>query len=251
MNKLFPSMFSKPEPSQIISLIPCWVWVFVLVPMFMPFVAEGLWEQWASSVWFEIVYHAINGVVVLFLIGTYLKDEWYAVSADVGFYLKHVALAVGLILGTELLMLGLLYGLIGPYVWVILEAFPVVELAVVHTPASTLMYEPVVGTIVMTVFSPICMCGLFYCLCFSPICYRRPWLAYLSIPVITFLPALVDMLWRWESAGLTLGAYLAGLPVHLLACWIYQKTDNVWTPLATVAATNLLLSLVVSLLTFL
>jgi membrane protease YdiL (CAAX protease family) len=32
------------------------------------------------------------------------------------------------------------------------------------------------------------------------------------------------------------------LPIHLLACWSYQKTDNVWTPLISLALINLLAS---------
>ena len=45
MNKLFPSMTSKPEKIQIFAIIPCWIWAFVLLPMFMPFLGLGLWEQ--------------------------------------------------------------------------------------------------------------------------------------------------------------------------------------------------------------
>ena len=102
MNKLFPSMTSKPEKIQIFALIPCWIFVFVLLPMYMPFLGFGLWEQWELSVWLEIGYHVANGIVMLVLMFSYLKEEWFMVTTDVGHYLKHVMLTVGLIAGAEL-----------------------------------------------------------------------------------------------------------------------------------------------------
>ena len=57
----------------------------------------------------------------------------------------------------------------------------------------------------------------------------------------------MDILWR-GNAPFVLSGYLVQLPVHLLACWAYQKTDNVWTPLFTLAATNLLASIVLPIL---
>ena len=109
MNKLFPTMFSKPEKTQIIATVPFLVWVFVLVPMFMPFLADGLWEQGAISVWFEIGYHILNGVVMLFIAFSYLKDEWFMFTTDLRFYLKHIALTLGLIVGVELILLDIVW----------------------------------------------------------------------------------------------------------------------------------------------
>ena len=74
MNNIFPSMHSKPEKIQLFALIPCWVWVFVLLPMFMPLLGFGLWEQWELSVWLEIGYHVLNGILMLLIISSYLKD---------------------------------------------------------------------------------------------------------------------------------------------------------------------------------
>ena len=72
MNKIFPSMCSKPEKIQIFSMIPCWIWVFILFPMFMPFLGLGIWEDPEISVWLEIGYHAFNGIGLLFLMSGYL-----------------------------------------------------------------------------------------------------------------------------------------------------------------------------------
>jgi hypothetical protein len=241
-------MYSKPEKIQIFAIIPCWFWVFVLLPMFMPFLGFGLWEQWETSVWLEIVYHVANGILFLLIILSYLKDEWVMMTTDVSHYLKHVALTVALILGAELVLLGGLY-ISGFDITKMLENLPVTEMSVSHTPLFVIDLEPVFGTLVMSVFAPISICVLFYCLGFAPICYRKPWLAYLCVAALTLIPPVIDILWRGEAA-LVLSGYLVSLPVHLLACWSYQKTDNVWTPMISLSITNLLTSVILLVLPF-
>lgn len=235
-------MYSKPENSKIFALVPCWFWVFVLFPMFLPVLGFGLWTQGEISSWLEIGYHVVNGVFMLLLMLNYLKDEWFMVTTDVRYYLKHIALAVGLMMGAELGLLVVLH-LCGFHIGYILEFLPVVEMSVSHTPLSLLTFNPIFGTIALSVFAPISVCVLFYCLGFAPVCCKKPWLAYLCIAVITLIPPIVDILWRGE-ADLVLRGYLAHLPIHLLACWSYQKTDNVWTPMVSLAVTNLLISVV-------
>lgn len=248
MDKMFPPMYSKPEKIQTISLIPFWFLSFVFIPIYMPYIGFGLWEQWEVSVWLEIVYHVINGVGILFLMWSYLKEEWFMVTTDIRFYLNHVAQTVGLILGTELVLLFTLH-FCGVNIAYMLESLPSVEMSVSHTPLFVVELQPVFGTIALSVFSPISICGLFYCLGFAPVCYKKTWLAYLCIAVITLIPPVIDILWRGEAA-LVLSGYLVNLPIHLLACWSYQKTNNVWTPIVTLMITNLLVSVFFPILLF-
>ena len=233
-------MYSKPEKIKIFALIPCWVWVFVLLPMFMPFLGLGLWEQWEISVWLEIGYHVANGITMFFLLRSYLKEEWFMVATDARYYLKHVALTVGLIIGAELLLIGIPF-LCGLNIDNMLESLPLVEMDGSHTPLSLIIHKPIFGTAALSIFTPITVCAFFYCFGFAPICYNKPWLAYLCVAVITLIPPVIDIIWRGDAPLMLIG-YLVHLPVHLLACWSYQKTDNVWTPLITVAVTNLLFS---------
>lgn len=246
MTTIFPSMCSKPEKIKIFALIPCWLWVFVLFPMFMPFVGLGIWEQWELSAWLEIFYHVANALLMLLLMGSYLKEEWDMVTTDVRYYLKHSVLTVGLIVVAELALLGALF-LCGFDIEYMLDGLPVVEFYLSHTPLSLVIFEPIFGTIALSVFAPISICALFYCLGFAPVCYKKPWLAYLCVAIITLIPPVINILWR-GNAEFVLGFYLAHLPIHLLACWSYQKTDNVWTPMVSLAITNLLASVVLNLL---
>ena len=242
MDKIFPSMYSKPEKFQIFVLIPCWILVFVLIPIYMPILGLGLWEQYETSVWLEIGYHVVNGLLMLFIISGYLKEDWFMVSTDLRYYLKHIALTVGLVVVAEVVLIGTLF-LFGFDVITMLECLPVVEMFVSHTPLFMIELEPIIGAITLSVFAPLSICALFYCLGFAPICYIKPWLAYLSIAIITLIPPIINIIWR-GGASLVLSGYLVQLPIHLLVCWSYQKTDNVWTPLVSLAAVNLLASIV-------
>ena len=239
-------MTSKPEKIQIFAIIPCWIWVFVLLPMFMPFLGLGLWEQWDLSVWLEIGYHVANGILMLVIMLSYLKEEWFMVTTDVSHYLKHVLLTVGLIAGAELLLLDALF-ICGVNIDDMLEYLPIVEMSVSHTPLFTVELQPIFGTVALSVFAPISICALFYCLGFAPVCDHKPWLAFLCVAAITLIPPVIDILWRGEAA-FELGGYLVQLPVHLLACWSYQKTDNVWTPMLSLAITNLIASILLPIL---
>lgn len=242
MEKLFPSMNSKPEKIQIFAMIPSWLWVFVLLPMFMPFLGLGIWEQVELSVWLEIGYHVANGIVMLWIMAGYLKEEWFMVTTSLRYYLKHIALTAGLIAGVEAVLLGALH-LCGFDVTNMLNCLPVVEMYVSQTPLLLIKLEPILGPIILSVFVPISICALFYCFGFAPVCYKKPWLGYLCIAVVTLIPPIIDIIWRGE-ADLVLSGYIVQLPIHLLACWSYQKTDNVWTPLGTLAVFNLFASIV-------
>jgi len=241
MDKIFPSMQSKPEKFQIFVLIGYAIMAFVLFPMYMPILGLGIWEHEEFGVWLEIVYHVVNGVAMLFLMSSYLKEEWFMVTTDVRYYLKHIALTVGLILGAELVLLGTL-ALCGLDITDMVECLPVVEMFVSHTPLYVIAHQPIFGTIVLSVFAPMSICALFYCLGFAPACYKETYLGYLSLILVTMIPPIIDIVWRGDTA-LVLSGHLVQLPVHLLACWSYQKTDNVWTPLISLALSNLLLSI--------
>ena len=162
-------------------------------------------------------------------------------TTDLRYYLKHIALTIGLNVIAECVLLGPLT-LFGFDIVNMLECLPVVEMFVSHTPLFLIELQPIIGAITLSVFAPISICALFYCFGFAPICCRKPWLAYLGIAIITLIPPIINILWR-GGAELVLSGYLIQLPIHLLLCWSYQKTDNVWTPLISLVVINLLASI--------
>lgn len=239
-------MYSEPSKTKIIALLPCWLWVFVLLPMSMPILGLGLWEQWERSVWLEIAYHIANGVLLLWVIFSYLKEDWFMFATDVRYHLKHIALTVGLIAGTEMIFMETL-SYLGFNIHYLIQFLPMVEMSVSHSPLFVIELEPIFGSLALSVFSPISICALFYCFGFAPICTRKPWCAYLCIAAITLIPPVIDILWRGDALFVLTG-YIVHLPIHLIACWSYQKTDNVWTPLVSLVITNLLASILLFLL---
>ena len=103
------------------------------------------------------------------------------------------------------------------------------------------------GTLCHTLITPIAVVGLFYVVGFAPMCCRKPWLGYLAVTILLMLPAAFDILWR-GGAALVIATYILNLPMHLIACWSYQKADTVWAPLTVLSIFNLITSLVSMLL---
>ena len=89
------------------------------------------------------------------------------------------------------------------------------------------------------VFSPVAVSCLFYATAFAPVGCRRPWLAYPVVALLIAFPRICNGMTCWNPTE-ELVLYLAQLPMHLLACWSYQKTDTVWAPIAVHAAANLI-----------
>lgn len=241
MSKVFPSMHSKPAKYSFFVLIVYWILLIIVLPTNLPLLAAGLWERWEISAWFQIIYYLLNALILAMFMKSYLKEEWFMVTTDFRFYLKHAGLTIAMSVGIVVLTLATVY-FGGVSIRHMANGLPLVEMTVSHTPLALLEYRPLFGTLAVTFCTPITMCILYYCFAFAPIAYKRPWLAYLLIPVVTVLPHIVDIIWR-DGAQQALSMYLIQLPVHLLACWSYQKTDNVWTPIFTLAGTNLILSL--------
>jgi len=214
----------------------------------MPYLGMGLWEQIETSVWLEIGYHVANGLLMLWLMSSYLKEEWFIVKTDFLYYVKHAFLTVGLVVVAESVLL-IALNFFGFDITDMLESLPIVEMTISQTPLVLISLKPILGTIILTVFVPFSICALYYCFAFAPICYKKPWLAYLCIPFITLIPPIIDIIWRGEVTRV-LSGYLVQLPIHLLMCWSYQKTDNVWTPLISLAAVNLLSALVLFIIPF-
>ena len=65
-NKIFPEMVSMPKKHTIVALFPCWLWIFVLFPMFMPFVGLGIWEETELGAWLDIFYHIRDEIGVFY-----------------------------------------------------------------------------------------------------------------------------------------------------------------------------------------
>lgn len=230
MKRLFPIMNDDAEKGMHFALLAYWVFAFWFLPFWMPLIGDGFWNNLPVISWFEIVYHVLNSLVVVFMLKTYLKDSFFSVQMD----RKKFLLIVGV---AALVMVMLVEGLIVYFGQGIDNFYPLSEMTVALTSGYMVEQQPIFGTICHTLFTPFTVVGLFYATGFAPVCRRSRWLGYLVVTVVLALPCAFDILWRGQ-AEMVIMIFVFQLPVHLVACWTYQKLDTVWAPIATLAIFN-------------
>jgi hypothetical protein len=207
----------------------CWTISFVLLPFIAPLLAFDSWGDPATLVWIDMIYYAINGLLMAMLLKEHLKDSWFNVETNVKDFIKTVLIAVALCLCWILGSVSFADALFYHVSWT-LEAFPMSEMWQTMSTGILVQYKPVIGTICLTLFVPFTFTGMFYAIGFAPACCKKAWLGYITVTLVTIAPVLFEIFWR-ETGELVLYPYILRLPVHWLACWAYQKTDCVWAPI--------------------
>ena len=242
MKKLFPIMTDRTSFGHIFCVFVCWAFCFVVFPFLMPLIAFGSWKDYSVTSWFECIYNAINALMVMGILRKYLKESFFNVQMDPKGFARDVAITCVLMLIVILAEAWILFELyINPLVT--LNAFPMSEMNVALTSGLMAANNPIFGTICLSLLTPFAITGLFYVTAFSPLACRWPALGYLVVAVVMLIPCAFDIFWR-EQVDFVLMSYVLRLPVHLLACWSYQKTDTVWAPILSLGVINLLTSLV-------
>lgn len=235
MKRLFPPMYDRPENFMPFAAFGYWIFAFVGIPLFLPLIGDGLWNNLKAASWLDFAYHTINALVVVGMFRTYFGESFLNVQMNPGKFFKTVGIALLLML---ILPLVLQFG-IGIYV---VDAYPINEMGVAVTSGVMVDNLPVFGTLCHTLLTPVAVVGLFYTVGFAPMCCRKTWLGYLVVTGLLMLPAAFDIIWRGDTE-LVVFVFLLQLPIHWIACWSYQKADTVWAPLATLSVFNLITSL--------
>lgn len=247
MKRIFPPMYDRPERWMPAAMLGYWAFAFVGIPLFMPLIGDGLWNDLQFSSWLEFVYHTINALVVVGMLRGYFGDSFINVRVEK----KNFYIAVGIALGLMLILALWQYLFLIPmmlamgfrFIPVAVDVFPINEMFIAVTSGLMVEQLPVFGTLCHTLFTPVAVVGLFYVAGFAPMCCRRTWLGYLVVTLLLALPIGFDILWRGEELFL-IAVYIMRLPIHLIACWSYQKADSVWAPLVTLSIFNLITSLI-------
>lgn len=243
MKKLFPAMSNKPSTGVIVAIFICWFMCFVFIPFEMPLLLVGAWDSVAIVTGLEGVYHVINGVLMAFLAKEHLRESYVSMRMNPKRFAGTVAIACTLMLFTAAVCGWLVEFFSGGKICAV-NIFPISEFDVSITAGQLATDNPVFGTICLAVFSPIAISVLFYASGFAPLCNgQRKWRAYVMAAFLLLLLCGFDILWR-DNAGTVMLKYLIRLPIHLLACWAYEKTDSVWAPIFSLGILNLLSSLV-------
>lgn len=246
MKKLFPEMTGCLNGGQVFCIMAYWVIAFVLLPFFIPLVLYGAWDDMRYAPWVELIYHVINGLVMVAVLKEVLSDSIFEFEIDKKGFWKTLSISTGLMLLYTCLIANPICLLLENDYWHISDYFPMSEMSVAMTAGLMVNTIPIPAILCLTLLSSFAISGMFYASGFGPVAYRVPWLGYVTVSVLLLIPSAFDIFWR-GNASYVMTAYLLRLPVHWFACWSYQKTSNILAPIASLGIINLLSSLLFAL----
>lgn len=245
MKNLFPVMMDRPEKGASFAV---YIWIFfcfVCTPTWIfTFMTGFLDDPWAMS-WCEIIFNVINVFVIGFLYKNYFRESVFDAQINWRENARIVAICAVIILGLYFAVHQILsYFAPEELIWAMEGMLPVASSDTYVLASSVVYCNPLFGTLCMVLVAPFITCGFYYASTFAPVCCNYPWLAYPVTAVVLAIPRIAHANLYWNAADEAI-LYFAQLPIHMLACWSYQKTDNVWTPIALHMVINLAGSLLI------
>ena len=115
---------------------------------------------------------------------------------------------------------------------------PITEMDLFSLSGNIVCANPLFVTVCMVLLTPITTSCLYYGIGFTHAHNVHPALGYLAVAAVTAFPRLCNAVTYWNPTE-QLILYLAHLPVHMIACWAYRRTDSILTPIAVHMITNL------------
>ena len=248
MYKLFPEMFDRPDNGMPFAGILFNVLCFYSMPFLVILLSIDMPNNDLTVSWFDGVYHLACAVMSVVLYRTYLTESFLNVQLNWKGFWKTVTICVGVIFAIALLIF--LWGyLAGSYdvVWFATMMLPMPANDLFMVFGALIEANPVVGLLCVGVMAPVTIGCLFYATGFAPMACRNWKLGYVAVALMAAIPRVCNAITFWDPMT-ELALYLVQLPAHLVACWGYQKTDTVWTPIAVLSITNLIAGLIILML---
>lgn len=244
MKKLFPHMFERPENGTIVSGAMYWFVCYVLIPFVTTVMLVGFYGNTSVASGVDLGCFALNFVAIGGLFFQYLRDSFLTVRINTRKFLftTLITAAIIVILVIHTVFVGYILGM--PMAF---SVYPITETSVLTTSAVAVLKHPVAGMVCTVLLAPVTVSCMYYATVFAPICNNRPWLAYLVMALTLLIPRIFNIWWL-DDADYELWTYFLHLPIHLLACWSYQKTNTVWTPISVLSLSNLASGLLILLL---
>lgn len=228
-----------PDKQIYISALIYSVVTFFTFPFFFLLYSIGLPDA-SALVWYELIYHALNFIVVLRLFREYLQgafDLFGARKKEIFAVVKPAVLAVLAVIGVWYLLARLtgleLLGI------ALFGSLPLSEMDIFLLSADIPYLNPIPGTIAMVLLTPLVCSCLYYSVAFVPAYNVRPWLGYLLVALFLAFPRMCNAVTQWDPATEMI-LYFAQLPIHLIACWSYKKADSIFAPILILTIANLL-----------
>ncbi|MBQ5857960.1 MAG: hypothetical protein IIW51_02995 [Peptococcaceae bacterium] len=237
MDKLFPRMYDCPESKQIAQGILYWFFYIMLLPFLFLFVLASGEISDSLMVGVNAVYFLINGVAVFGIFRQYLMDSFW----NVRLYKSRFFQSVGL---------GLLVFFVVEFLVITIEAVLSGTVNTIPLPAAdaifggygfVLLYaSPIFMGLCLLTIVPVTMSCLYYAVGFASPCQNKIWLGYLVAALVAAVPVILQITSGMMSIDEALLYYIQMLPLHMCACWVYQRSDTVWGAIAFQSAANLL-----------
>lgn len=233
-------MIERPEKQAIVATIFYGFFGFLVFPFILRMMLSDSWNNMQWRAWFEFGCHLLHFLFALVVFHRLLLDSFLTVQVDVKGVLGTAALGVAMIFLVSgfILLAAILSGLelfVNAADWML----PIFENELVTMADYLVEDSPVLGLICLAVLAPVGVSCIFYAVSFAPACEDHPLLAYLVVAVVLAIPRVFNVL-LFQPVSHELTMYLFQLPLHWIACWTYQKTDTIWTPITVLSATNLL-----------
>lgn len=235
MKSSLSTMTEYPEKQVSFGSISYSILAFAVLPNLFFWLNIDFSAEYSTLVWFDIAFHGINFVAALIIFFGFLRDSFWTVRTDIKNILKHAAIGAACMLAVWFVCN--LAGTLLNNMAIAIGTLPVAEGEAYGYTVSILLQEPLFGLPLLVFMAPITVGCLFYATVFAPIAYQKNWLAYVVMAAVLILPKVANAMvfWNW---GEEMTLYLIQLPIHLIACRIYQKTDTVWTPIFALAMAN-------------
>ena len=240
MGMRFDTLTERPEVNNSIAAIFYQVVAYFSIPFLLLLLLQGgqnNWEKVAAGM--ELAYHAFNFFVALFIFREYLTDTWSDLRYGFRRLMKTVSLSTALIVLVAAVFHAL-FGFSGGIATLMAYGtLPLTEVDLFLLPCDVVAIYPLLGTLCMGFLAPVTIGCLYYGAVFAPICYTRPVLAYAAMALFLAFPRFCNAATFWDPAT-EWTLYFTQLPLHMIACWAYQKTDSIWAPILTHWIVNLL-----------
>jgi hypothetical protein len=236
--KFFPDMLERPENEPVVLGLVYWIGAFFLIPaIFTFFFLGGRIPEY--EIWVVIVYHIINFVVALLAYRLHLVDAFINFQINTKEILTIATICALIIFGLRFAINEVLF-LSGneDLAHIAFNCMPITEADFLYLPAAVLEAQPLFGILILCFMTPLTVSCLLYGCVFAPICVKKPWLAYVVTIAASFVQRYMIFVCL-HSYEEQMALFWLQVPAHLIACWSYQKTDTIWTPIAVHMIANI------------
>lgn len=232
MESKFPTMLERPESGQIGASLFYSILAFFSLPFILLLFMQGSFGNEQVTGIVEIVYHVINFLVAVCIYRAYMVESFELVRDDRKGFMRTVSFSAALILFIACVLhalFGYSEGLLSLSAY---GTLPLAEMELFTLSSNLILINPIWGTVCMVILAPVTVSCLYYAAVFAPICCKKPWLAYLVMALFIAFPRYCNAATFWDPAT-EWTLFFTQLPLHLIACWSYQKTDSIWAPILT------------------